>query len=282
MMTYAHKIGYLGSCLSSIPIATLVDNYGFEECFRVHHNRSDAFRKYYCERSSRMLSRDWLDNFLVPNDDENIARDAEEYLDNQMLPHIGFGATLKGMRGKGETLFDILRNSVLDVILLDNFMDIAAKLMVKKSDAEFGGSPLFLNPHFYSNHDEIISAFEFTEYLTPHESASNWKVIYHWFRRLQPKAKIIFICFPYATSRDTMERFNRARDFYIEFEKIMRDEDLDIIPPLDVEEEFTNGPGDWYHVKPSLYQALAGYIFLRVVAKFPKMGSAYVLETVGA
>ncbi|WP_234732276.1 hypothetical protein [Acidocella facilis] len=277
-MTHSYKIGYLGSCLSSIPIAALVDNYGFEECFRIHHNRSDAFRHYHCERSRNMLNRDWLDSFLVPNDDENTARDAEEFLDNQMLPHIGFEGTLRDRRGKGQTLFDVLQNSELDVILLDNFMDIAAKLMVKKNDQEFGSSPLFLNPHFYKNHDEVVNAFEFTEYLTPQDSASNWKVIYDWFRSLQPKAKIIFLCFPYATSRDTMERFNRARDFYIEFEQVMRGRDIEIIPPLDVEECLTNGPSDWYHVKPSLYQSLAGYIFLRTVAKFPKMGSPYLLE----
>jgi hypothetical protein len=274
----ALKVGYLGSCLSSMPIATLTESYGFEECFRIHHNRSDAFRRYHCEQTSTMIDRQWLDRFLVPNDDAKIAQDAKDILDNQMLPHIGYGATLKKNRNSDTTMFDMLRNTKIDVILLDNFMDIAAKLMVKTDEEGYSDSPLFLNPHFYKNKDEVTRAFKFTNFLTPEESAANWRAIYHWFRRLQQDALIIFLCFPYATSRHVPERFNRARDFYVEFLNIMQGEQLEIVPPLDVAEELTNGAADWYHVKAPLYRALAGYIYLRAVAKFPAMGQPYVLS----
>ena len=269
------KVGYFGSCLSSLTIAALVKSYGFEEIFRIHHNRSDAFLRYYIDKSCPMPDRALLNSLFVPSDDARVAKDAEEFLDNQMLPHIGYGGTLRGKVDLSRNVFERLEEVKMDVVLLDNFMDIAGKLLSSPLLKGFENSSLFINPHFYKNKDEIGKTFKFGSFLSPDQSAENWLRIYRWFRLSQPSAKIIFLCFPFPIRSYNPDRYGRARDFYPALLRATNGEDIDILPPLNVPEQLTNGPSDQYHVKPQLYQALAGYVYLRTVAKFPSMGAPY-------
>jgi hypothetical protein len=268
------SIGYIGSCLSSDPISHLMAHYGFVEEFRVARNRSDAFRGYFVDRTWPLPDVQKLQALLKLSSDPSLASNSRDFLDNQVLPTIGFGATLKCRRG-GPDLFNVLAERRVDVILLDNFMDIAAKLMTPTERSPFQGAPLFINPHFYDNEEELHALFRFTDFLTARESAANWLAIYRWLKAQQPQAKFIFLCFPYATSRKVEERHKRAYTFYEEFRHLARGEDIDIIPPLHIADEWTNGDEDWYHIKPEFYSALAGYVFLRAIANFPKLGSNY-------
>jgi hypothetical protein len=267
------SIGHLGSCLSSIPVAHLVTDYGFEEKFRIHHNRSDAFRGYFVDETWSIPDLAVLNHVFIKSSDPSIASDGTNFIENQVLPTVGFEGNLSYKKGQ-ERFFDVL-NKHIDIILLDNFMDIASRLMTPTEKSSFRGSPLFINPQFYNNTGEIYEKFKFTDFLTPTESAENWLAIYRWLRAKQPNSKIIFLCFPYATSRGVEERYRRAYCFYEKISNACSGEDIDIIPPLQISDDLTNGKEDWYHVKPQLYKALAGYIFLRAAAHFPRMGSQY-------
>lgn len=267
------KMAVVGSCLSNLTAERLCFDYGFEPRFCVHNNRSDNFLRYHIEQSSQMIPMDYLDSFLV--DKEPYAVDARIYLTNQQPDQVGYMG-FEGRKVAGVSMFEEMANDPVDVILMDNYMDLGSRLMVHK-DPEFAGSPIFLNPHFYENSDEIVEKFEFTDFLTPREAAENWAKIIGFFRKLQPKAKIVFMCFPYSTRRDAPEHIIRGSQFYPELKKALRGDDTYLLPPLDVPDAL-KVEGDWMHFKaPETYRAIAGTVFLALMAGLPSPSWNYDL-----
>jgi hypothetical protein len=101
----------------------------------------------------------------------------------------------------------VISTAKIDVILMDNFMDIAAKLVVCKSIPEFSQSPLFLNAGFYQNEQQINEMFDWWgDYLTPEQSAFHTMRIYKWLRLRQPSAKIFFLPFHWSSSPNAPDR----------------------------------------------------------------------------
>lgn len=263
-----------GSCLSSMTAENLKTHFSCNYICGIHHNRSDAFVRYYIENSSPMLPLANLEKSLTPLAEFGDA--PKQFLRNQYPEYIG--------RLNHELDEDVGNNNFVnrlnrvqyDLIILDNFMDISAKLMCPKLDHEFRDSPLFINPHFYENSDKIIDRFQFGEFLTAQDSAKNWLTIFKWLEAKQPNAKIFFLCFPYCNSAQSNERYLRAKNFFIEFEKITKDQNISVMPPPDVALELTAGD-DWYHLNAKVYTALAGYIFYCVASHIPRIGRKYVL-----
>lgn len=264
------KSAVIGSCLSNLTAARLSADFGVEQTLCVHHNRSDSFVKYFIDRSAKMIDMEFLDNFLVDTDQFRV--EARRFLENQQPDTVGY-FQLQDRRREGVDVFAELAEEPLDIILIDNFMDISAKLM-QSTRPEWANSPLFLNPGFYGNPDEIVENFKFTEFLTAKESAENQNRIVQFIRQLQPKAKIFFLCFQYSTSEESPERMARAHAFYDEFKKVVAP-DIYLIPPLDLPADLQM-PGDWTHFEnPRVYKAIAGYIFLTTQANLPRIGDDY-------
>lgn len=255
--------------MTADPSAHLVGTYGCKEVFRIHHNRSDQFVNYFVDRSEVPFEGTWLRDFLKPRPE--LADTAEAFLNNQYRPYIGYENTLKHKVTADSDFVKMLETETVDIIMLDNFMDVTSKILRLKS----GESPerkVFFPLHFYENIAEIEEKFEFTDYLTPEESARNWIKIYKFFRQLQPKAKIYMVCWSNATSRANPERTDRILGFYDHVYDMAQGMDLNIIPPLDVPDELTNGPDDWYHMASKMYQAVAGYVFTHAAGNLPPRG----------
>ncbi|GAB0117268.1 hypothetical protein [Acidisoma sp. 7E03] len=253
-----------GSCMSNLTIASLVSLYDFEQSHSIHHNRSDNFIKYYIDKTASMIPEEHIDQILVYNPSSE--KQAKQFLQNQYENHIGFH-DLAHKKSPGKSFFVDFREQKIDVILLDNFMDVAARLM-KSKDPLYPDSPLFLNPGFYENRNDIESKFSWEPYLTPEESARNWVKIYRWLRGIQPESKIFFLPYHYCTSKSVPDRFRRIRDFYPVLKDASAGEDLHIIPPLSPPVHLTKGAEDWPHFQKPVYRGLAGYIYLHTIGGF--------------
>jgi hypothetical protein len=247
-----------GSCMSNLTIAALMASFDFEQTHSIHHNRSDNFIRYYIDRTSEMIPESYFDELLVYK--AHSESQAKQFLQNQYPAYIGFHDLLH-KKDPGSTFFDDIRNQQFDVILLDNFMDIAARLMIHRQHPAYSQSPLFLNTGFYNNKEVIES-------LEPERSAENWIVIYRWLRQYQPTAKMFFLPYHSCTSTSSPARYERARAFYPALKKLAQDEDLHIIPPLSPPMHLTKGEENWPHFEKSVYRGLAGYVYLNTIGGF--------------
>lgn len=257
------KTVVIGSCMSNLTVQLAPAELGLYQTHCIHHNRSDAFIRYFVDRSSEMIPRAEMDALLIYK--EETERDAREILKNQ-YPETGGYFTIESRRETPESTFlSDLTSKPVDLILLDNYMDISSKLMIDITRPTPESSPIFLNVGFYKNQTELMERFKFYgDYLTPAESAENWIRIYRWLRKMQPKAKIAFLCYHSVSSVAEPARFERLKGFYPELVSRSAGDDLIIVPPLHVPDELTKGPVDWPHFQPPVYKALAGLAYLLV------------------
>lgn len=269
------KIMTFGSCMTSITAEHIKAQFGAKYLCGIHHNRSDAFLYYHVKMTHPMIQLEKLENWLKPLEKHGDA--PKQFLRNQYPDYIGNLSSNESSRFRKLKFIDWIEKEIIDVILLDNFMDISAKLMYSTDYSEHDKSPLFINPQFYENEAEILQKFQFGEFLSAQESAKNWLEIYYWFQSKQPTAKIFFLCFPYCTSKGSNERYWRARDFYNHLLSLSKDSDLHVVPPPDVEPSLTAGD-DWYHLHNHIYAALAGYVFFVTAAGLPSVGQPYQIR----
>jgi hypothetical protein len=248
-----------GSCLSNLTAARLVAKFNFKQTHSVHHNRSDVFIDYHLEKNKEMIPLDYLESHLFYK--KPLEKEARQFLRNQYAEYLGFHDLLDNKR-EGHTFFDDIEEFSFDVILLDNFMDIAAKLVTWKTHKRYSDRKIFLNIGFYENEAELTPQFWHDEYLTPKQSVENWIRIYRWIREKQPKAKIYFLSYHYCSSLTAPDRFARIKGFYTCFSEQAKACDLVILPPLNVRPSLTKGEVDWPHFDDAVYDALAGIIFL--------------------
>lgn len=260
------KVLTFGSCLSAYTADHLQSDFGFQRAGQVVHNRSDTFVERYVDQTGRRLPPyDKLVEALKPT-----TEDARWYFKNQEIETMGAHGYSHGF----PTLLEQLEQPI-DIILLDNFIDLAAKL-VRVDHPDLGESfDVFMNTHEY---DASISPFiSFVDFIDADQSAENWVKIYRYLRGKQPDAKIFMLCFQYEQSRNDQRRYEVGRRFYPEM-LARRPEGLTIVPPLAVPEELTKGiDHNWQHFEAPVYKALAGYVYLTTVAGLPDIGESYRL-----
>ena len=181
-MTEPRRAVAIGSCLSNLTIAHLINDFGFQQALCVHHMRSDMFVQTVVDRGWQMIPAAFLDGYLQVKPEYD--GPAQDFLRNQYPETMGF-FTLN--RPEGADFVRCMEEQSYDAVLIDNFMDVAAKLMSCVTRPEFAGRPLFLNPHFYANEAEICADFAFGEFLEPAQSAANILRIAQWVRVRQPR-----------------------------------------------------------------------------------------------
>jgi hypothetical protein len=251
----------IGSCMSNLTVQLAPGDLGFYQTHCIHHNRSDAFLRYFVDQTSEMIPREYLEKILQYKPESE--REARQILDNQYPASAGYFTVEKRRESAADDFLTDLKTKEFDLILLDNFMDISARLMMDVTRRNPEESPLFMNLGFYTNQTELKNRFKFYgNHLTPSESAENWLRIYHWLRRLQPKAKIIFICYHSVSSLNNLDRFSRLTKFVPELAAKAVGTDLMIVPPLAVPDHLTKGIVDWPHFTPPVYKSLAGLVYL--------------------
>ncbi|WP_282177110.1 hypothetical protein [Vibrio nereis] len=241
------KIGIIGSCLSNLTAINMCRDYSYNRVFNVAHNRSDAFVNKFVTKNWEQIP--YLDMVKELDIKEEYRSQGEKILLNQYEEGLGLHE-LEGERPFHE-------HNDVDLLILDNFMDVASLLLEHKNVER--KTPFFMNTNFINNSD----SFAYGYFLTPSDSVSNWICIIDYLKQRFPKAKIVFLSFHHSTLVGKENHKSRAASFDRIFSDWVSGKDNIIhIPALTIKPEFTKGPEDWAHFDSSIYKSLAGLINL--------------------
>lgn len=171
----------IGSCLSRFTAGHLSRAVGGRLTSAVYHNRSDLLSRYV---ETGVATLDGKMPELNINDKDFDT--SYLIIMNQQSDTIGLHGMTKGMNLK-----DSLAAPVKKLILMDNYLDMTAKLAVDKNDEAF---KFFFNSKYASNFNERYYLEE--DYLNPTIAAENWFAILQRLLGTQTDAHIVFFNFP--------------------------------------------------------------------------------------
>lgn len=241
------KIATFGSCLSRYIGNNYTYLFGGKIVSSVYHNRSDIFVERFIEKVADHLNhRDIADKLVAQKIDMPIESKAEVILSNQYAESVG-----KHRLNNGVQFIDLLENKQVDLIILDNYMDLGAKL-VSVDDTKLG-SKWFLRP----NDLKDPSACRPGDFLPPDQGVQSMLAIIKHIQLKVPKARIVFCNFPHNTYSAYPERVERTK----QYEKIISskaDGSFTIIPCTNVPERFQTH--EKQHFKKEMYCGYAGII----------------------
>jgi hypothetical protein len=249
----------IGSCMSEGIFAALTKKnpgVAFNYMNHVIHNRSDYFFNAICNndwisvnpRSYARIMVDQMSSDEFPNLD--LYEQSNFYLDNQSFDKIGIN--------RDDSRISFLENihKNVDLFILDNFMDIAAKLVVERNGIGkyFVFSGAFSQSTFNKN-------FVYSDFISPAESLINFLGIINWIKSKQPSARIFFAPFPAnVVGFEHSASLKRAANL----KKLLSLSDLTcpVLSTPDVKFDDMISPSDWCHYSPNYYQKIADQIIL--------------------
>ncbi|WP_157958984.1 hypothetical protein [Salinicola endophyticus] len=234
-----------GSCLSRYTAGNYVKIFGGKVISSVYHNRSDVFYKRF---ASKEMGFDGLNNLIQRTDSLDLSKakadaNIKRILENQTKEKVGQHRLSNGMQ-----LFDAL-GSQPDLVVMDNYMDLAARLAFSESSG-------FPDPFFIALHGwgDTFKDFSLGEYLAPEEGAYYMEKVVSLFVSIAPKSKFVFINFPYNTYAGDRSRVARTK----EYQRLFGHSAVLNIPCLDVRKPFQTK--DKQHFQQAQYAAYAGII----------------------
>ena len=234
-----------GSCLSRFTSQRYIRFFGGGKLISsVYHNRSDAF-------CGRLLDQSWhvdpFDDILASLIQETQKQDADseatQMLKNQYPATIGLHRLSTGC-----PLFDAVKSGNVDLFIVDNYMDLAARLISQPGKPTSG---LFLKLNSIQDKN---TPWEMGTYLSPADGVKHMYRILDFFRKYNPHARIVFINFPHNTYSDSPDRVARTK----EYEQLFDYPYCDIIPCMTIPE--VNQTEVKMHFEPMQYAAYAGVI----------------------
>ena len=240
----APNIVTFGSCLSRFTSQRYIRFFGGKLISSVYHNRSEAF-------CGRLLDHSWyVDPFdeimaSLVQEDQHQDKDSEasQMLKNQYLDTIGLHRLNTGC-----PLFDAVKSGNIDLFIVDNYMDLAARLISQPGKPTSG---LFLKLNSIQNKN---TPWEMGSYLSPADGVNNMYRVLDFFRKYNPHARIVFINFPHNTYASSPERVARTEEYAALFDY----PHCDVIPSLTIPE--INQTEVKMHFEPMQYAAYAGVI----------------------
>jgi hypothetical protein len=241
------KIATFGSCLSRYIGNNYTYLFGGKIVSSVYHNRSDIFVERFIDKTAEHLSHKSIAEMLVKSkENAPIESKAEVILSNQYPDSIG-----QHRLKHGAQFIDLLESKKADLVILDNYMDLGAKLMTV--DGTEPGSKWFIRP----NDLKDPSACHPGNYLSPEEGVQSMLRIIKHIQLKMPKAKIVFCNFPHNTYHAFPERVKRTKQYEEVFNSEF-DRSFMTIPCLDVFEKFQTH--EKQHFKKEMYCGYAGII----------------------
>jgi hypothetical protein len=194
------KIATFGSCLSRYTANAMLRMFPVELVSCVFHNRSDAFLNNYVRGAYQLPDYDEVAKRVIV--DPLHRATLLQSVANQYPNTIGLHNLPEGI-----PFMRALQEEVLDLIILDNYMDITPVLKIPLWDTE---KALFLNT---ANLRNAQSLFEPTGKLLPLPTMiRNWRELLGYVRKMQPTATIVFMNFP-ANLYDNQKRIARTQRF---------------------------------------------------------------------
>ena len=251
------NVGIIGSCLSNLPAAFLMGDYGWTRLNNAAANRSDLFISQVIEGNDPPPLAELQALFGV----EPGQTDVNRYLIENYRDLCGMTEIDPGLPG----LWENLHSQRFDAILLDNLADVLhGKLRYKGQ--QFAPFDLSFHMHLGSRESAAIPQFDSLPPLSPLESAENWTLIIKFLKALQPQARIFFSSAPYCTAIGDQERYERALGFHNAFVERADGLDVEILPPAVLPVSMTKLPLDRDHFDMSVYRATAGHIHMSTLS----------------
>ena len=220
----------------------------------VYHNRSDQFCRYIIDQQPQP---DWLhlrDNVLreMGCNDKTGDEDPEQILRNQALATLGLHNIREGLPvgriKSGAPLSDILAQQDIDIVLMDNHMDLGARLWV---DAQGGVPyPFFMRTDYVPG---FKSRLELAPYLSAEQSAEYNLRIANYFKKLLPNTEIVFLHFPINKNKAQDRRVAMTWEFADTLGSKIKD-----VKPFYVNESYHTATAS--HFTPEVYFAMAGSV----------------------
>jgi hypothetical protein len=230
------KIITFGSCLSRYTANHFCRMFGGSVISSVYHNRSDAF-------VGKFLKRDWI--HYPESEIQKMLNDSGiPILRNQYDEWIGMH-NLK----KRTQLFETLDRGIGNLIIIDNFMDISARLLSQNPNGQEG---VFLRPQDFlvKDHKLVLK-----DHLSIDVGIESMLSIVNYFRSKLPRAIIVFINFPNNIYESSPQKVARLKDYESKFFI----EDALIIPALKVHKKYQTEEKS--HFQPAQYAAYAGIVY---------------------
>lgn len=153
---------------------------------RVLHNRIDQFIDCFVRNAYLPIGWQDIAHLIRPNIKPNELADLRLYIANQHRPSIGRHAIDFDL-----TFFEALSRLPSPLIVIDNYMDIASKLLVGKRVKCKG----FLNWSAIRS-DLIEQSFEVVDYIKPSDYLDCLQALLSYFRIFSPGSRIALILFP--------------------------------------------------------------------------------------
>jgi hypothetical protein len=242
------RIATFGSCLSRYTANNYVKLFGGKIVSSVYHNRSDSFVGRFIDKTWPTADFKRIESLLVGNVTEaNKDNVPSIILNNQNESFMG-----RHRLSKGTLFMDLVKNDDVDLVIVDNYMDLAGRLV--SSDNERG---YFLRLKDFASKS---SDWRTGEYLSPEAGVENMQKILGFFKQSFPSAKIVFINFPHNTYEASQERVERTK----KYESLFSFPDALIIPCLEIPQVFQTD--EKQHFKPQQYCAYAGIIWQHLTA----------------
>lgn len=239
-----------GSCLSNITVSIMYKMFGIKVLSTIANVRSDQFYHYFIAKDKIMIPREYIENNLISlSENEN----DPNYVPYQQMLDYQYPETL-GQRGLAKTnFFDAIYKEKVDVVIIDNYVDISAKLSYPKQYDQYKDSPIMIRKQDFSNYDDF---FVLGEQLDYHQSIYYFNELVKYIKSFQPDVTIYFIHYPYNTYVNNYERQKKARAF----ERLFKNANITIVPAANIPPLYRK-ENDPAHFEMEVYNTLAGFIY---------------------
>jgi len=177
------RIITFGSCLARYTAKAILRRQEGKLLGCVQHNRIDRFVAIHVDRTASETPREVLAGLEYKAGQEGRCRRVIEnqYADGNLGRH--------GIHQTSPGFMPAVRDGASDLVILDNFLELRAKLMLPLD----GSTGLFFPPVTVAN---AASFFEVGPHIEPQEAATNWVRLVAWLRLSLPRAKFVFLPFP--------------------------------------------------------------------------------------
>ncbi|WP_156467819.1 MULTISPECIES: hypothetical protein [unclassified Methylobacterium] len=233
------RLATFGSCLSRIVGNQIIKELHAEIISSVYHVRSDAYIGRFIENNWTEYSLDVLKEtfYKKPTTASTLEESVEQIILNQDRLSIG-GHALDVF-----VPFPSALESQPDLIIVDNHVDLGARLCRKLEDERAGSFVLWQDDH---------PGWTLGQLLSGEEGAGNMSRLLAHFRAVAPVAAIVFINFPYSAYGEDSERADRARRYE---RALIQPHDALVLPLRDIPEE--RWGNDSAHFKAVQYRDFA-------------------------
>jgi len=243
-----------GSCMAGSTIQAIREEFQPDIKFvsRVLHNRIDQFLDCFVKNTYRPLEWNDISHIIKSSVSNDALSDLRLFINNQSGSTIGRHAI-----DIDTSFFEAMANSKEPLVVIDNYMDIASKLLEQNESKRKG----FLNWSALDT-DRMTESLRVVDYITPADYIKCLTELLSYFRLLSPNASIALVLFPSEIAlnndRSSVEKSKKINEAIAhEASAISEHFNVVIHKSRTVTENDLVSPTDWSHYSKNYYHEIA-------------------------